>query len=50
LELLKLSCNTNSPFGSKEYDDTDKMFESPQKIGKQITRLLSIKKITEEMQ
>ena len=29
---------------SKEYDDTDKMFESPQKIGKQITRLLSDKK------
>ena len=44
LELLKLSCNTNSPFGSKEYDDTDKMFESLKKIGKQITRLLSDKK------
>jgi hypothetical protein len=29
---------------SKEYDDTDKMFESLKKIGKQITRLLSDKK------
>ena len=51
--IKNLPFDVNSLFSSKEFEDTNKMFEPPINIDKHITRFLSneeIKKIAEEIQ
>ena len=51
--IKNLPFDANSLFSSKEFEDTNKMFEPPNKIDKHITRFLSdeeIKKIAVEIQ
>ena len=52
-KIKNLPFDANSLFSSKEFEDTNKMFEPPNKIDKHITRFLSdeeIKKIAVEIQ
>ena len=51
--IKNLPFDANSLFKSKEFEDTNKIFEPPKKLDKHITRFLSdeeIKKIAEDMQ
>ena len=51
--IKNLPFDANLLFKSKEFEDTNKMFEPPTKINKHITRFLSdaeIKNIAEEIQ
>ena len=51
-KIKNLPFDANSLINSKEFKDTNKMFESPKKIDKHITRFLSddeIKKLAEEI-
>ena len=51
--IKNLPFDANFLFRSKEFEDTNKIFEPPNKIDKHITRFLSdgeIKKIAEEIQ
>ena len=50
--IKNLPFDANSLFSSKEFEDTNKLFEPPNKIDKHITRFLSdeeIKKLAKEM-
>ena len=52
-KIKNLPFDVNLLINSKEFKDTNKMFESPKKIDKHITRFLSddeIKKLAEEIQ
>ena len=52
-KIKNLPFDADSLFSSKEFEDTNKIFEPPNKIDKHITHFLSdeeIKKIAEEMQ